>query len=198
MNQENFLNLLKKFGIEGYSPRIPIGVGHYNTGEFPPERMIQVPNFETFPLPAAEPREVIEPKQLEAAIVQAQYEYLCEQFNKHLESGLNVDDLHKFEPGREFESPEEFIEFKRAMLAFYNDEAQKIGWKQPVSICAEPMCLNMAIPSFSYCSNHLTKDPNFTNQPFVKACTAISDNGQVCGESSPASTEKCIFHTQNK
>ena len=198
MNREKFLELLKKHGIDGYSPRIPIGLGHYNTGEFPAETFISVPETDTFPLPETTPHPITSPKDLEAAIVQAQYEHLCEQINKHLELGLSVDDLQKFEPGREFSSPEEFIQFKQSMLTYYNDEAQKIGWSFPIQICAEPTCINMAIPSFSYCSNHLSKDPNFTAQPFIKVCTAITETGQPCGLPAPASTERCIFHGQTK
>ena len=84
------------------------------------------------------------------------------------------------------------------MLTYYNEEAKKLGWNQEMKICAEPTCINMAIPSFSYCANHLNKDEKFDSQPFVKTCSAINESGAVCGYCASAATERCMYHSQGK
>lgn len=196
MNRDTFLELLKRNGVAGDSSRIPPSANNFYKEI--PTNLIKVPEYDSFPLPKVDPRPATSPKAIEGAIVQTQYENLCLQIGKCLEEKTPVSDLEKFEEGREFDSPEEFIKFKRAMLTHYNEEAKELGYTKPIEICSEPMCVNMAIPTFKYCANHLNKDPQFETQPFIKECAGIKSDGSKCTNCAPASTERCVYHADTK
>ncbi|EAY19467.1 hypothetical protein TVAG_135980 [Trichomonas vaginalis G3] len=193
---DDFLQKLKDNGIGGFSERIPVGVGIHRNGVINESDLVQVPDIEEFPLPQIEPRPAIQPDVLRQAVVQSQFEILLSQLQTAISTSHPSSELERLEPGREFESPEELLKFKRALATYYNEEAQKIGWTKPIQICQEPICLNMAIPSFNYCSNHLSKDPNFKSQSFIKKCSAVDENANECQFPAQSGVGLCIHHSE--
>lgn len=192
---EDFLNKLKSFGIGGYSERIPPGVGVYNKGVPNESDLISVPLEEDFPLPPVEPHHAINPEEIKTALIQSQYEILFTQLETAFTVKSASDELELLEYGREYENPEELHKFKRALATYYNEQAKNLGCTKPVEICSEPTCLNMAIPSFKYCSNHILNEQK--PQPFIKKCGAPKPEGedaQECQRPAPSGVGLCLHH----
>lgn len=200
MSNTNFLKKLRRFGIYGFSQKIPKDIGAHLNGLPPKELLIDIPPIESFPLPEPETRKQVDPSELKKCFVQAQLDKLRNNIQMNSNETVEKPKVRGLiiEIGQEFESREEFIKFRRCVATQYMHESQENEWKIPIQICADHICLNPAIPGFNFCNYHLPRDPHFDDQPFLKICSHVSADGKPCTTPCSSSMKKCQMHRSNR
>lgn len=179
MNAELFAQALKECGIDTDPP---IGTNPILTARIPKQNIVAVNVQETFPLKVPTKENVIgeETKEMliSASIEQIVFNRLKLSSNKEQTNEVYSE---KISP---FPTAEEFVQFKRAKATKLKMESEEDHLSAPIELCSFATCLNTAVPTFKYCINHLSFDPNFDKQIFLKKCPkcdrVMSENDQNC------------------
>lgn len=187
---------LAQFKIGGPSINIPETFKSHLEMTYLEENIIEIPDSEEFPIP--EPDQKLKPdlEDLRKSFVEFQLEYIRDKVNVSDDSlSLPIIDHPVIEMDGDFESLEDFINYKKAVAIDYKKKSNNFGFKEPIGICASPICINPAIPGFRYCTYHLPEDKSFHQQIFLKRCTHVDENGQ-CKTPCSSGLDTCTLHAK--
>ncbi|EAY22921.1 hypothetical protein TVAG_076680 [Trichomonas vaginalis G3] len=166
---EAFRQFLRQHNIGEPSPAIPEDVGKHLQGVPFEEDLVKVPDIEQFPLPTIEKHPKLSQDEMKKMLTQAQIESVL--FSQNEEEEVNESStLATIDTPNQYSSAGHFISVKRALSTSYAMKSEQMGLPTPVVCCKELSCTNAAVPTFDYCINHLSKDPRFKSQKFVKKC----------------------------
>lgn len=190
-----FQSILKDKGIAEPSQAIPESVGRHLRGVPGPEDLIEIPDWEEFPL--EEPAPIPKVPRDDAKLQFVQYQMQVIAANPATSSSgaqVDIDCIGPiFEIPTEFETVEDFVQFKRELATVYKLRSEKYKWPVPMGVCRFPTCLNSVAPTFEYCIAHLPMDAHFKDQRFFGQCRVMVGDHQCtipCG----IGGSKCAFH----
>ena len=193
---KDFTSVLNHLGIEYANTKIPEGFGTYITAPPPQSVLIEIPDEEQFPLPEPDIPEAIEDEDLRSSFIAFQKKFIVENSNTNgnpYSTSFRGKDL---DIPVEFDTYQAFITFKRQLETYYIEMSKEYGWKDPVTVCHHPTCLNSTVPTFSYCVNHMYEDENFDKQKFIGRCEKVDET--PCGRICNAQFKVCNLHRVNK
>lgn len=187
---------LMQFKIGGASINIPDTLKPHLETSFLQENLIEIPSSEKFPIQEQEQKSKFDLEILRKSFVEFQLEHIRDKVNVSDDSlSLPIIDHPVIELDGDFKSLEDFLEFKKAVAIDYKKKSNNFGFKEPIGICASPICINPAIPGFQYCTYHLPEDKNFNQQIFLKRCTHFDENGQ-CKTPCSSGLDTCTLHSK--
>ena len=194
MNQPSFYEELSKFKIGINSCNIPNNLRRHF--EAPPQfqNIIQIPLTEQFPLQEQAKKNKKTPDEIKKEFIETQLEYIRDNIDIN-EDSLTIPMIQGpvIEINGDFESEEDFINFKKAIAVEYRRKSETLGFKTPIKVCASTICINPAIPGFEYCTYHLPQDAHFDKQIFLKQCSYTDEKGQ-CKTPCSSINDKCLTH----
>ena len=190
----SFESLLQASHIGTISPYINSTMPHDIIDKVPPpESIIHIDSEEHFPLSPPKKIGDLPIEEMEEYFTQMQMKllFLKQSFGGHPSNPTISASILQI-PG-EFNSVEDFIQFKRELATVYKARSLSYGWKQIVTVCHEPFCLNSTPPGFIYCCSHVHQDPHYKDQIFIKECSEILEDQNCpipCGSGFP----QCALH----
>lgn len=185
---EAFHQFLRQHNIGEFSPAIPEDVGKHLEGIPYEEDLVQVPEMEDFPLPDAEKHTKLEKNDMKKMLTQAQIESILFADNEE-EDANDITPFQIIDTTSQYSSAGHFIKVKQALSTIYATRSEEMNLPVTVVCCKELSCTNAAVPTFEYCINHITKDPNFNNQKFVLKCAKSG-----CDKIAYGDTPFCFEH----
>lgn len=188
---------LAQFKIGGPSINIPDAYKSHLDIDYLQDHLIEIPETEQFPLPELEQKPRPDLEDLRRSFVEFQLEHIRDKVNVSDDSlSLPIIDHPVIEMDGDFDSLDDFILFKKAIAIDYKKKSITFGFKEPIGICASPICVNPSIPGFHYCTYHLPEDKNFHKQIFLKRCTHVDENGQ-CKTPCSSGLDTCTLHAKS-
>lgn len=187
-----FHTTLREKKIGGFSTTIPDEVGKFRSGIPNPNDLIQIPEVESFPLMEHEQAEQLSDAELKHLFAQAQLEAIHADSSNNINGAPDIVGPVLEIPG-EFDSVEDYVQFKRELATVYKKRSEEYEWPQPVGVCYDPLCMNSTTPGFKYCLYHISKDEKYESLGLISKCQAKVDNHDCpipCG----AGCSKCTFH----
>ena len=189
----SFKSLLQASYVGPTSPYINSNMPHDIIGKIPSsDSLVQISSEEHFPL--SHPKEIAQlpTEEMETYFTQMQAELLLlnQRFTQTRTQAISGPLI---EIPDEFNSIEDFIQFKRELATVYKARTESYGWEQMITVCHEPLCLNSTPPGFSYCCFHIQKDKHYNDQIFIKQCRETLNNHKCpipCGND----VSSCVFH----
>lgn len=189
-----FVDFLMKSGFGGHSRFIPSNSTIHLEAIPDPETLIYTPETEILPIEPFK-RQNVTSESLKSAFIDFQLDLINNHKNNIINESTGKEYEFKFKNGVEFRDPEEFLLFKSCLKSYINDKSKEIGYKEGFDICSEPNCLNVAVRNFSFCSNHLPNDANYSKQKFVMECSYV-DNDVRCPFSCALNSNRCSYHNK--
>lgn len=196
-----FNESLAFFKIGGPSINVPENYKSHFDSTYINDNLIEIPEEEKFPIqePNHKPKQNL--KNLQKSFVEAQLLQIREKVNVSDDPlSFPIIDHPVIEMNGDFDSLNDFITFKKAVLIDFKRKSKSFGFREPIGICESPICINPAVPGFHYCTYHLPEDKNFDQQIFLKRCTYVDEYGQ-CKTPCSSGLETCTLHgkqTQKK
>ncbi|OHT12715.1 hypothetical protein TRFO_17444 [Tritrichomonas foetus] len=195
MNQNEFFESLSKFGIGGISDRIPENLRSHL--DAPPEfgSLIQIQMIEQFPLQEPYRKQYPPSDEMRRSFVEAQLKQIRD-LSDITEDSLPMPEIPGpvIEIEGDFESEEEFINFKKAVAVDYKRKSESLGFRDPINVCKSPICINPAIPGFEYCTYHIIEDEECDKQIFLKQCEYVDEKGNQCKTPCASQYAHCLTH----
>ncbi|OHT11073.1 hypothetical protein TRFO_04006 [Tritrichomonas foetus] len=187
-----FHNFLREKKIGGISSTIPDEIGRFRNGVPVSDDLIHIPDIEQFPIAPAEKAEYLPENELKLLFAQAQLEAIhADPATSNSASSDIVDPILEI-PG-EFDSIEDFIQFKRELTTVYKKRSDDLQWEIPIGVCKDPLCLNSTAPGFDYCLYHIPKDKKYQSLGLVTKCQARVEDHE-CTIPCSIGQQKCSFH----
>ena len=193
MNRIAFLERLEQLGISAFSKNIPPNIGKYLKGVPHRADLVEIPEAEMIPIGKCEAPPKLDENCLKISFLKHQMELLFMQLQEVDDQSTDPQTNSLLEIGQEFSCIEEFNVFKAKKNKEYIQFSRQKGREIDIGICSEYMCLNPAVPGFSYCSCHLYQDSGLESQPFVKRCE-WNDHGARCTNMHPPTHRYCSVH----
>ncbi|KAK8885679.1 hypothetical protein M9Y10_041131 [Tritrichomonas musculus] len=192
----NFHSFLREKKIGGPSTTIPEEVGRFRNGVPNSNDLILIPDEESFPLKEQEQTVQLSDLEFRHLFAEAQLEAI------HADSSSNANGTPDIVgpileiPG-EFDTVDDYIQFKRELATVFKKRSEAYEWPQPVGVCYDPLCMNSTAPGFKYCLYHISKDEKYESLGLIGKCQVKVD-GHDCPIPCGIGESKCAFHRQNK
>ena len=192
MSSHFFHSFLRDRKIGGPSSAIPDEIGRFRSGVPHADDLVQIPDMENFPLEEAEKAEHISEDDLRGLFARAQIESIHADPEKNNMAANDVVGSVLEIPG-EFESVEDYVQFKRELATVYKKRSDEFGWNESVGVCCEPLCFNSTPPGFRFCLFHSNKEDKYDSLGLIGKCQVKVDDHDCpipCG----IGHQKCAFH----